>query len=163
MSGEGAAALSDLCFRSKAVKARRMIFSSGSRDRNQWANCRRPCAREFMALMPAVLDHVIGVQVRNLNNGQPSLHAALIAAAAPQHQFSGKSARRYSRVGDPARKKFRAASLDPEHGSNSMASSPPALRPAWCTAMTRESCSNPSTSSMSMPARRGQRMHGSTG
>jgi len=74
-------------------------------------------------------DDVIGIlPERNLNNGQPSLHAALIAAAAPQpgehvvHVGAGVGyytailAELVGRYGEGWRR------------SNSMASSPPALR-----------------------------------
>jgi protein-L-isoaspartate O-methyltransferase len=115
-------------------------------------------------------DDVIGIlPKRNLNNGQPSLDAALIAAAAPQpgeHVLHiGAGVGYYTAI---------LAELVGVAGrvrrSKTMPSSPPARRrirrrrrmSAWCTATAREPRSNRPTSSMSMPARRGPQMHGST-
>jgi hypothetical protein len=116
-------------------------------------------------------DDVIGIlPERKLNNGQPSLHAGVDRRRAA----AGGACRACRRRGRLLHGDSRGAGRRYGEGgrrSNSMASSPPGLRriwcrrsmPAWCTAMAHESCSNPSTSSMSMPARRGPRMHGSTG
>jgi protein-L-isoaspartate(D-aspartate) O-methyltransferase len=115
-------------------------------------------------------DDVIGIRPeRNLNNGQPSLHAALIVVAAPQpgeHVVHvGTGVGYYTTI---------LAELVGAEGrvtrSNSMASSPPALWRIWAQAPhvrvvhgdgTRV-LSNPATSSMSMPARPSPRIYGWT-
>jgi protein-L-isoaspartate(D-aspartate) O-methyltransferase len=97
-------------------------------------------------------DDVIGIlPERNLNNGQPSLHAALIAVAAPQpgehvgHVGAGLGyytailAELVGRYGEGDGDRIRWRARRPRYGRRRMT--------AWCTAMARESCSNPSTSS----------------
>jgi len=108
-------------------------------------------------------DDVIGIlPERNLNNGQPSLHAALIAAAAPQpgehvvHVGAGRLLHGHSRgagrcygEGDGARIRWRARR--PRYGE-------------FCAdAACPRGAQHANRVRMSMPARSGPRMHGSTG
>ena len=116
-------------------------------------------------------DDVIGIlPERNLNNGQPSLHAALIVAAAPQpgehvvHVGAGVGyyttilAELVGADGEGDGDRIRCRARRPRYGEFGAER----RMSAWCTAMARESCSNPPTSSMSMPARPGPRIYGST-
>ena len=119
-------------------------------------------------------DDVIGIlPERNLNNGQPSLHAALIAAAAPQpgehvvHVGAGVgyyTAILAELVGATGR--VAAIEFDAElaaRATANLAQTPHVRAVHGDGTQVMQSCSNPPTSSMSTPVRRGPRMHGSNG
>ena len=115
-------------------------------------------------------DDVIGIlPERNLNNGQPSLHAALIVAAVPQpgeHVVHvGAGVGYYTTILAEligAEGRVTAIEFDAELAAVLWRIWRKRRMSGWCTAMARESCSNPPTSSMSMPARPGPRIYGWT-